>query len=195
MKSIHKTALVLLHYPVTNRAGELITTSVTNLDIHDLARSSRTYEIDHYYLVTPIVEQKELLERILSHWGRGRSLEWHPDRAEALSRVKCLPDFEAVKTELVEKYPGQKLEVAMPDARPIPGQKSYSEVRSAWALEKEAGTKVIVLGTGWGIAEPFFREVHTFLGPVYGPKGSEGYNHLSVRAAGAVILDRLFGIP
>ena len=47
MKSIHKTALVLLHYPVTNRAGELITTSVTNLDIHDLARSARTYEVDH----------------------------------------------------------------------------------------------------------------------------------------------------
>jgi hypothetical protein len=194
MKSIHKTALVLLHYPVTNRAGELITTSVTNLDIHDLARSARTYEVDHYFLVTPILEQKELLERILSHWNRGRSFEWHPDRAEALSRVKCLPDFEAVKTELIERYPDQALEVAMPDARPIPGQKSYSEVRASWSSEKAPGTKVIVLGTGWGIAEPFFKEVHTFLGPVYGPKGSEGYNHLSVRAAGAVILDRLVGL-
>ncbi len=195
MKSIHHTALVLLHTPVTNRAGELITTSVTNLDIHDLARSARTYEVDHYYLVTPIVEQKELLERILSHWNRGRSLEWHPDRAEALSRVKCLPTFESVKTELVEKYPGKKLEVAMPDARPIPDQKSYAEVRARWSGETEPGIKVIVLGTGWGIAEPFFSEVNTFLGPVYGPLGREGYNHLSVRAAGAVILDRLFGIP
>ncbi|MBU6154346.1 MAG: hypothetical protein KGP28_08615, partial [Bdellovibrionales bacterium] len=186
MKSIHKTALVLLHYPVTNRAGELITTSVTNLDIHDLARSARTYEIDHYFLVTPILEQKELLERILSHWNRGRSFEWHPDRAEALSRVKCLPDFDAVKTDLIERYPGLPLEVAMPDARPIPGQKSYSEVRAAWNSEPFPGIKVIVLGTGWGIAEPFFKEVNTFLGPVYGPLGSEGYNHLSVRAAGAV---------
>jgi hypothetical protein len=195
MKTIHKTALVLLHYPVTNRSGDLITTSVTNLDIHDLARSARTYEIDHYYLVTPIVEQKELLDRILSHWSRGRSLEWHPDRAEALSRVTCLPDFESVKTELVERYPDHPLEVAMPDARPIPGQKSYAGVRAAWDSETLPGTKVIVLGTGWGIAAPFFKEVHTFLGPVYGPLGSEGYNHLSVRAAGAVILDRLFGIP
>ncbi len=195
MKSIHKTALVLLHYPVTNRAGEVITTSVTNLDIHDLARSARTYEIDHYFLVTPILEQKELLERILSHWNRGKSFEWHPDRAEALSRVKCLPDFESVKTELVEKYPDHSLEIAMPDARRIPGQKSYSEVRTGWNSESAPGIKVIVLGTGWGIAEPFFKEVNTFLGPVYGPIGSEGYNHLSVRAAGAVILDRLFGTP
>jgi len=191
----HRTALVLLHYPVTNRAGELITTSVTNLDIHDLARSARTYEMDHYFLVTPILEQKAMLERILAHWHTGKSFEWHPDRAEALSRVKCLPDFQAVKTELIERYPGLPLEVAMPDARPIPGQRSYAEVRRDWESEPEAGIKVVVLGTGWGIAEPFFKEVHTLLGPVYGPKGAEGYNHLSVRAAGAVILDRLFGAP
>jgi len=194
-KSIHKTVLVLLHYPVTNRLGELITTSITNLDIHDLSRSARTYEIDHYFLVTPILEQKELLERVLGHWNRGRSFEWHPDRAEALSRVKCLPDFEAVKTELIERYPDHHLEVAMPDARPIPGQKSYAEVREIWARESKPGVKIIVLGTGWGIAEPFFKEVQTFLGPIYGPLKTEGYNHLSVRAAGAVILDRLFGSP
>ena len=72
-------------------------------------------------------------------------------------------------------------------------QKPYAEVRARWESESIPGVKLIVLGTGWGIAEPFFKEVHTFLGPVYGPLGSEGYNHLSVRAAGAVILDRLFG--
>jgi hypothetical protein len=74
-------------------------------------------------------------------------------------------------------------------------QRSYAEVRKTWETEVDPGVKVIVLGTGWGIAEPFFKEVHTFLGPIYGPLGPEGYNHLSVRAAGAVILDRLFGQP
>ena len=192
MSAIHKKALVLLHHPVTNRVGELITTSVTNLDIHDLARSARTYEIDHYYLVTPIIEQKELVGRILSHWGKGRSLEWHPDRAEALSRVQCVPSFQEVKSDLETHYPGLPVEVVMPDARPMIHQRPYSEVRARWQGEP-SGIKIVVLGTGWGIAEPFYQEVHTFLDPIYGPLGKEGYNHLSVRAAGAVILDRLWG--
>jgi hypothetical protein len=100
--------------------------------------------------------------------------------------------FQEVKDDLLRRYPDCPLEVAMPDARPIQGQKTYAEVRARWEQEFP-GVKVIVLGTGWGIADAFYREVHTFLGPIYGPLGRDGYNHLSVRAAGAVILDRLFG--
>ena len=81
----------------------------------------------------------------------------------------------------------------MPDARVIPGQRSYAEVRKDWERDPNPGIKVIVLGTGWGLSPAFHPEVHTFLGPIYGPNGWEGYNHLSVRAAAAVILDRLFG--
>ena len=191
----HNTAVVLLHHPVTDRTGKLVTTSVTNLDIHDISRSCRTYEIDHYYLVTPILEQKALIERILGHWSKGRSLEWHPDRFDALSRVKWMPDYAAVKEDLALRYPGLRIDTAMPDARVIPGQKSYSEVRAEWEQEAEASIKVVVLGTGWGVSPEFHSEVDTFLGPIYGPLGKDGYNHLSVRAAAAVILDRLFGTP
>jgi hypothetical protein len=190
----HKTAVVLLHYPVTNRAGDIITTSVTNLDIHDIARSCRTYEIDHYYLVTPILEQKELVGRILGHWSTPKSQEWHPDRFEALSRIQILPYFEQVKADLNTRYPGMKLEVAMPDARPLPNQLSYRDIRKKWESEAESSIKIVVYGTGWGVSPAFFSEVNTFLGPIYGPLGKDGYNHLSVRAAAAIILDRLFGL-
>lgn len=189
----HRTAVVLLHHPVTNREGDLVTTAVTNMDIHDISRTVRTYEVDHFFLVTPVQEQQALTNRILAHWAQGRCLEWHPDRAEALSRARCVSSFSDVKMELVEKYPGKRLEVAMPDARVIPGQKSYEEVRQVWEHESEPGIKVLVLGTGWGISPAFHPEVTTFLGPVYGPLGLDGYNHLSVRAAAAIILDRLFG--
>ena len=195
MKTKHKTAVVLLHHPVTDRTGKLVTTSVTNLDIHDISRSCRTYEIDHYFLVTPILEQKSLIERILGHWSKGRSLEWHPDRFDALSRVKWMPDYGSVKADLALRYPGLGIDTVMPDARVIPGQRSYSEVRSDWEQESEASIKVVVLGTGWGVSPEFHSEVNTFLGPIYGPLGKDGYNHLSVRAAAAVILDRLFGTP
>ena len=190
--SRHRTAVVLLHHPVTNREGQVVTTAVTNMDIHDISRSVRTYEIDHYFLVTPLQEQQTLTHRILSHWSQGVCLEWHPDRAEALSRARCVSRFSEVKTELIDRYPGMRLEVAMPDARVIPGQKSYAEVRSVWEGEVP-GIKVLVFGTGWGISPEFHPEVQTFLGPIYGPLGLEGYNHLSVRSAVAIILDRLFG--
>ncbi len=190
----HKTVAVLLHHPISNRTGEVITTAVTNMDIHDISRSCRTYEIDHYYLVTPIIEQKELVDRILAHWQLPRSQEWHPDRFEALSRVQLLPSFEAVRSDLEGRYPGLGLEIAMPDARPIPNQQTYAETRDRWLNEAKTGVKVLIFGTGWGVAPEFHSQVNTFLAPIYGPLGKEGYNHLSVRSAVAIILDRLFGL-
>ncbi|MBC7397325.1 MAG: RNA methyltransferase [Bdellovibrionales bacterium] len=192
-KTTHITAAVLLHYPVTSRAGEPITTAITNLDIHDIARSTRTYEIDHYYLVNPIAEQVTAAKRILAHWETPRSKEWHPDRFEALSRVKILPDFDDVKADLATLYPGLRQEVAMPDARTLPNQFTYPEIRAKWESESEVSVKIIVFGTGGGISSAFYPEVHTYLAPVYGPLESSGYNHLSVRAAAAIILDRLYG--
>ncbi len=189
----HKTVVVLLHHPISNRAGATITTSVTNMDIHDISRTCRTYEVDHYYLVTPILEQHELVSRIIEHWRRPHQKDWHPDRFEALSRVQVVPSFQDVKADLNARYSGLELEVAMPDARPLPGQLSYEEKRQEWDLEPKTGVKVIVLGTGWGVSPEFYSEVNTYLAPIYGPLREKGYNHLSVRAAAAIILDRLFG--
>ena len=192
--SRHRIAVVLLHHPVTNRLGALTTTAVTNMDIHDLSRTCRTYEVDHFFLVSPLEGQQGLVDRILGYWGADQAREWHPDRAEALSRTEFLHDFNAVRQRLQEHYPELPVEVVMPDARPLGGQVGYAETREVWSRESP-GVKIIVLGTGWGVAPEFHKEVDRFLGPIYGPGGPEGYNHLSVRAAGAVILDRLFGIP
>lgn len=192
-KSQHKIAVVLLHYPISNRDGEIITTAVTNMDLHDISRSCRTYEVDHYYVVTPVKEQQELVGRILGHWQLPRSKEWHPDRFDALSRLQMVSYFEEVKTDLKSRYPGLELEVCMPDARTIAGQLGYQATRKKWLEEPKSGVKVIVFGTGWGVAPEFYPEVQTYLAPIDGPLGREGYNHLSVRAAAAIILDRLFG--
>jgi len=84
----------------------------------------------------------------------------------------------------------------MPDARPMLDQRSYMEVKTRWNQEAQVGTneiKIVVLGTGGGVAPEFYPEVNTLLQPIYGPLAQEGYNHLSVRAAAAIILDRLFG--
>lgn len=185
--------VVLLHTPVTNRHGELVTTSVTNMDIHDIARSARTFGALGYFLVTPIQDQHELVGRILTHWRSDRARTYHPDRAEAVSLVRLAYSFEEVKTAVFAEH-GEKAEVVLPDARPLPNAISYSDYKRELAEPDRFKKPVIlVFGTGWGVSEIFYPEVHRILAPVYGPEGKNGYNHLSVRAAVAIILDRLFG--
>ena len=190
--SKHVVVVVLLHAPVTNRQGEAVTTAVTNMDIHDISRTCRTYEVNQYYLVNPIPEQREVVDAILEYWRTEKSRTWHPDRFEALSRTHFVENFSQVKTDLASRYPNLPVEVTMPDARPLPEQESYAAVKLRWESETPA-IKIIVLGTGGGVAKEFYPEVNTYLAPLYGPLGSEGYNHLSVRSAAAIILDRLFG--
>jgi hypothetical protein len=187
--------VALLHYPMTNRLGELVATAVTNMDLHDISRSCRTYDIRGYYIVTPVDEQHKVVGRILSHWRTEQSEKWHPDRFEALSRTKLVRDFESVKNEILQAH-GELPEVVLTDARPKPNSVTYSDYRRELEDPKRLKPALIVFGTGWGISDIFYPEVHRILTPVYGPKdesGKEGYNHLSVRSAVAIILDRLLG--
>jgi len=180
-------SVVLLHHPMTNREGAVVTTAVTNIDLHDISRTCRTYGIRHFFVVTPTDEQHHILGRILGYWNVGTTLKWHPDRADALSLIQLKHNFAEVREFLIGTY-GPNLEVVMPDARPIANQVGYSQLREKWASQDDSNHAVIVLGTGWGVAPEFYSEVTTFLAPIL---GLDGYNHLSVRAAAAIILDRL----
>ncbi|MCM0605965.1 MAG: RNA methyltransferase [Xanthomonadaceae bacterium] len=184
--------LVLLHYPMTNRNGERVTTSVTNMDIHDISRTCRTYGIKNYYIVTPLVDQHTIVGRLLDHWKTEKSREFHPDRVEALSRVKLLSSFDEVMEDIAAQNGGDKAEVVLTDARPqLEKQMSYSEYREVLKSPTRTRPSVIVFGTGWGVHPSFHSRVDVILDPVLGSEGAGGYNHLSVRAAVAIILDRL----
>ncbi len=191
--------LALLHYPITNRNGQLVTTAVTNLDIHDIARSCRTFDLKGYFIVTPIEMQHELVGRILNHWRDEKSREYHPDRFAAVSLVRLVKNFDEVKAAIASENGGELPEVVLTDAKTHPNSVSYPDYRKELArLSTGERTKpsVIVFGTGWGVSDVFFPEVHRILAPVYGPEGEQekgGYNHLSVRSAVAIILDRLLG--
>ncbi len=186
--------LVLLHTPVVNRRGETVTTSVTNMDIHDIARSAKTFGVKKYFLVTPIEDQHELVSRILSHWQSPQSRQYHPDRVEALSLVQMARSFEEVKG-IIHTEQGEDPEVVLTDAQPFANSMSYLDYRSELVSSCRSNRPVaLVFGTGWGVSKAFYPEVHRILTPVYGPEGEGGYNHLSVRSAVAIILDRLFGL-
>lgn len=177
-----------------DRLGETIATAVTNLDLHDISRTCRTYGVKRYFIVTPVLEQHRVIGRLIDHWQQDRQREWHPDRFEALARVKLVEDFEAVKAEIFSKH-GEYPEVVLTDASPLPKAVSYADYRRELESPTRKKPALIVFGTGWGISEVFHPEVHRILAPVYGLKDDPDgeYNHLSVRAAAAIILDRLLG--
>lgn len=176
------------------------------MDIHDISRSCRTYGVKGYFIVTPIEVQHELVGRIIGHWRTEKAQAYHPDRVEAVSLVRLVHSFDEVKTAIRAELglasdgnassgnlPTEDMEVVLTDASPLRDAVSYVDYRRE--LEDPHRTKptVVVFGTGWGVADVFYPEVNRILAPVYGPEGHGGYNHLSVRSAVAIILDRLFG--
>ena len=97
--------LGLIHHPVKNKKGELVTTSVTNLDIHDIARSCRTFGVKKYFIVTPLQAQHDLVERILGHWNKNGSQGTNPDRTEALGLIQLARHIEEA-CRAIEKEAG-----------------------------------------------------------------------------------------
>ncbi len=186
--------VVLLHSPMVDRNGLEVITAVTNIDIHDIARSCKTYGVSKYFIVNPEDEQEKVVSSILEHWHAEVSKNYHPARAAALELVRYTRTFKEAYNEITSLCEGRKPFVVMPDAKPLDGAWSYKQLREWIPSGKEP--LVIVYGTGWGIAPSFYPEVDKFLQPIQiSPQFNNGsrYNHLSVRAAAAIVLDRLFG--
>ena len=177
----------LVHHPVVDRGGEEVTTSVTNLDVHDIARSARTYGLRGYFVVSPIEAQHPVVQRILDHWREGSGRKRFPERAEALSIVEiCLSVDDAIAQ--VEVREGQSPRLVVTSARSGVDRTSH-EVEAARLVQDLVPT-LLLFGTGHGLSERLLRRADSFLEPIRGPTD---YNHLSVRAAAAITLDRLFG--
>jgi len=178
--------LALVHYPVCNRNRETIGSAVTNLDLHDIARAGRTYGVDRYYLVTPFADQQQLVRDILDHWQTGHGSTYNPSRKEALSIVEVCEDMAALYDITTRKW-GQRPTVLATSAAADGRAVEYDAARERIA----AGEPFLILfGTGWGMAPELLSEVDGLLPPL---KGSGEYNHLSVRSAASIIMDRLIG--
>ncbi len=179
--------IALLHYPVYNKRLEVITTSITNLDIHDIARVARTYEVDGFFLVHPLETQRELACQILDYWQRGYGATYNPDRKEAFRVVRLASSLQEVLDAVAEETGRQPRTVAT-DARTYPRTVTYEELRRA--IAEEEGAYIVLFGTGWGLTQELMMKADYILKPVC---AGSSYNHLSVRSAVAIIMDRLLG--
>ena len=86
--------LTLLHYPVYDKTGAVVTTAVTNLDVHDLARLSRTFDVRGFYVCTPVETLQRLVARIIRHWEVGPGATYNATRREALALVRQAPELD-----------------------------------------------------------------------------------------------------
>ncbi len=177
-------AVALVHAPVVDRRGDLVTTAVTNLDLHDIARSARTYGVERFYVVTPVAEQQRLVERILQHWREGFGASYNPDRGEALGTIRIVATLEAAVADW-SSLSGSEAQPLLTGARRQDGI-CFSDAQSLLTQQP----MLLVLGTGCGLAPELFTRGWRVLEPL---RGASDYNHLSVRAAAAIMFDRLLG--
>lgn len=179
--------LALIHHPVVDRNGRVVTSAITSLDIHDIARSSHTYGVRMAYIVHPIAEQRDFAATVIDHWRFDFGRSYDSRRREALATIKIVAS----------------LDDAIADAAAVAGSRPllvHTSARSsggtpAAALRArieaaDAPPVMILFGTGFGLAPAVLERADIVLDAIRGPGD---YNHLSVRAAVSIVLDRLRG--
>jgi hypothetical protein len=179
--------VALIHYPVIDRNGRIVTSAITSLDLHDIARSARTYGATAFFVVHPVPDQREFAGRVLEHWQTGYGRQFDSRRQEALGLIRVVTNLDEAIVE-AEQIAGARPLIVYTSAR-ASGGVSYAAMRAR--LEREdCGPVMLLFGTGFGMAPAMLERADLVLAPVLGPGQ---YNHLSVRAAAGIILDRLRG--
>ena len=179
--------IALLHHPVIDREGRVITSAVTNADIHDIARSAKTYGVKRFFIVTPIADQADLVRTIIGHWTCGAGGALNPSRREALESAEVAGSLDEV-VEAIALEESSPVSTVVTGARLGGACVSHGKLREI--LENGHGPTLFVFGTGWGLADEVIESCRYRLEPIAGPGP---YNHLSVRSAVAITLDRVVG--
>lgn len=178
--------LALVHYPVYDKNHKVVATSVTNLDIHDIARACRTYGIAAYHLVHPVSAQRDLIRRIAGHWQTADGMAQNECRSEALSLVQVSASIEEVIREIQNRHQAPPFVVAT-SARARSCVVSPKQLLSRPELASRP--LLLLFGTGWGLQDEWLDRADGILEPIM---SGATYNHLAVRTAVGIILDRLF---
>jgi hypothetical protein len=177
-----------MHHPVKNKNGETIASAVTNLDLHDLSRLAKTYGVAGVYVVTPLTDQQALVRKIISHWQDGWGATYNPKRREALNLVRVAESLEAVIEEISTLDPARPVRTVATGAAENSRAMPFNGLRQKMTSDRSA--YLLLFGTAWGLTDEVMAAADFLLSPI---RGNTGYNHLPVRAAAAIVLDRVLG--
>jgi tRNA (guanine37-N1)-methyltransferase len=184
----HGVYLIQLHHSVTDRNGAPSITSITGMDLHDIARACRTYGVKKYIVATPLQPQRDMIKKIVSHWTGGYGADFNPDRASAMKTVKVVGYLEVAIKWIREREKKNLFTIAT--------TANSRDDSSHWLTLKtrilQARSPVaFIFGTGGGLSEDVLKSSDAVMAPILGAR--DGYNHLSLRSAASIVLDRFFG--
>jgi tRNA (guanine37-N1)-methyltransferase len=179
--------IALLHHPVYDKNHEVVTTAVTNMDIHDIARAAKTYGLRRFYVATPVKALQKLSLKIIAHWETGYGAEYNETRKDALALARVTDTLDDAIID-IERECGEKPRLVVTSARKGGRRSSFTDLKNMLVIDPSPF--LILLGTGWGLTDEVLARSDYILEPI---EGASGYNHLSVRSAAAIILDRLLG--
>ena len=171
-------AVALVHAPVLNKAGESSATSVSSIDVHDFARTCGFYDVSPVYIVHPAEGMQQFVKDIQGHWKTSKRGDLNQARRDVLSQIKVVSTLEEVLQDA-------DYQLWYTSATPPEGG---ALIRPHELGEKD-GQHLLVFGTGHGLDIENMPDENGWL---YSIEGIGKVRHLSVRAALAIYLDRLF---
>lgn len=181
---------VLMHREVLLKDGSSGTSSVASLDIHDIARSSKTFGLKGYFLVTKLEDQFELINTFLDFWKSKDGLDYNRTRYNALSTVQPMHSLEEVIEQITQAEKAKPLLIATcAKKRTLSTPKiDFCSQGKVWQHQRPV---LFIFGTAHGLADSVIDQCDYLLVPIH---GMTDYNHLSVRSAAAIIFDRWLGL-
>jgi len=183
IKKMRKLYVGLMHYPMYDKEKNIVATSITNMDLHDISRSCKTFGVKNYYVINPLPAQRDIANRVLKHWQEGYGAFYNENRKEAFGVTKVKESLIEVIDE-IEKLEGEKPLLVGTTARKKDNTISFDKLKSL-TFEKPI---LLLFGTGWGFSDDMLAVCDYVLERI---EGFDEFNHLSVRSAVAIILDRL----
>ncbi|MCK5312931.1 MAG: RNA methyltransferase, partial [Desulfobacteraceae bacterium] len=148
------------------------------------ARASMTFGVKGFYVVTPFEDQQTLTHKIIEHWTKGVGGEINPDRKDALELIRVATTFEDACADIKNEQKNKLVTIGT-------SAKEHGNSASIVELKKELNKEnphIIAFGTAWGLSEGFIEDCDMILEPI---KGKGEFNHLSVRSAVSIYLDRI----
>jgi hypothetical protein len=186
MKTNKHIYIGLVHYPVYNKNKEVIIAAVATVNLHDLARLAKTYELGGYFVINPLEDQHALINRFLAHWLKGYGGLYNPQRICPLHLIYSVYSLQEAISFIKNKWQ-QSPQIIITSACQNEYNLDYPQARR---LLRQQIPFLILFGTAWGLSKDLISQTNYVLKAI---EGVGNYNHLSVRAAAAIILDRLLG--
>jgi len=179
---------ILMHNDVILENGREGTSSVTSLDIHDIARSAKTFGIKKYFIVTRLADQQEIVNTLLNFWKTDIGKSYNSNRSDAIEIVDLKFELDDVLKDIKNLENGLDPILISTSAKAQETNLGFNDQDKLWSLKRPI---IFIFGTARGLSSKIL-DMSDYLLPAI--KGFSEFNHLSVRSAAAIIFDRWLGI-